>query len=135
MLDNGTETTINSPAEAPVSEVRAKRRQFTVAQKLAIVREVDTCPDGQIGGVLRRHGLYSSQLSNWRQAGDTGELAPKTRGPKTDPNPKALAHLEHENKILQARWPKSELIVEAPKKLLQVLGLPEPDLTELEALK
>lgn len=133
MQDNRTETTISSPAEAPVSEVRAKRRQFTMAQKLAILREVDSCADGQMGGVLRRHGLYSSQLSAWRRSRDAGELAPKTRGPKTDPNAKALARLEHENKILQARLHKSELIVEAQKKLLQVLGLPEPDLTELDA--
>ncbi len=135
MADNGPETPISSPAEAPVSEVRAKRRQFTVAQKLAILREVDTCPAGQIGGVLRRHGLYSSQLSEWRRARDAGELAPKTRGPKSDPHAKELACLQRENATLQARLHKSELIIDAQKKLLQVLGLPEPDLTELDAPK
>jgi transposase-like protein len=135
MQDNGTETPITSLAEAPVSEVRAKRRQFTVAQKLAILREVDTCPAGQIGVVLRRQGLYSSQLSVWRQARDAGELAPKTRGPKSDPHAKEMARLQRENATLQARLHKSELIIDAQKKLLQVLGLPEPDLTELDAPK
>lgn len=135
MADNGPETPISSPAEAPVSEVRAKRRQFTVAQKLAILREVDSCPAGQIGGVLRRHGLYSSQLSEWRRARDAGELAPKRRGPKTDLHAKELARLQRENATLQARLHKSDLIIDAQKKLLQVLGLPEPDLTELDVPK
>ena len=135
MADNGTEAPISSPTEAPSSEVRAKRRQFTVAQKLAILREVDTCPAGQMGGVLRRHGLYSSQLSQWRRAREVGELAPKTRGPKSDPHAKDLARLHRENATLQARLHKSELIIDAQKKLLQVLGLPEPDLTELDAPK
>ena len=135
MADNGTETPINSPAEAPVSEVRAKRRKFTGAQKLAILREVDTCPAGQIGGVLRRHGLYSSQLSEWRRAREAGELAPQTRGPKSAPHAQDLARLQRENATLQARLHKSELIIDAQKKLLQVLGLPEPDLTELDAPK
>ena len=135
MADNGLESPSSSPATAPSSEVRAKRRQFTVAQKLAILREVESCPSGQIGSVLRRHGLYSSQLSEWRQARDAGQLAPKTRGPKRDPSAKELARLNRENATLQARLHKSELIIDAQKKLLQVLGLPEPDLTELDAPK
>ena len=48
---------------------------------------------GGIGAILRREGLYSSTLSDWRRqrdAGAIGALAPGRRGPKTaEPNPLA----------------------------------------------
>lgn len=50
MQDNRAETTISWPAEAPVSEVRAKRRQFTVAQKLAILRVSTAVPADRLVG-------------------------------------------------------------------------------------
>ena len=135
MQNNGTENTITSlagaAAAAPASEVRAKRRAFTAAQKLAILRETDACPEGKIGEVLRRHGIYSSHLSQWRQLRDAGELVARKRGPKVDEQAKQLAQLEREKAGLEAKLRKSELIIDAPKKLLHVLGLPEPDLTEL----
>ena len=50
---------------------RPKRRRFTAEYKLRIVREVDACKgDGDVAALLRREGLYSSQLSAWRRQRD-----------------------------------------------------------------
>ncbi len=55
----------------PDAEVvaKAKRRQFTAAYRLRILEEVDGCQNpGEVGQLLRREGLYSSHLANWRKA-------------------------------------------------------------------
>ena len=140
MLNNDMDmTTVTSVEQAamlaPSSEVRPKRRTFTAAQKLAILREADACPEGTIGEVLRRHGIYSSHLSKWRQLRSAGKLVAGKRGPKVDEQARRLAQLEREKARLEAKLRKSELIIEAQKKLLHVLGLPDPDLTELDEPK
>ena len=64
---------------------RPKRRRFSAEYKLRIVREADGCSrPGEVGELLRREGLYSSLLTEWRRARDSGALealAPKRRGP------------------------------------------------------
>jgi transposase-like protein len=109
--------------------VRAKRRTFSAAEKLRLVREAERCPKGELGALLRREGLYASQLTTWRRERDRG-LTPKKRGPKVDEQAQRLAQLERENTRLQAKLGQAELILDAQKKLLQVLGLPEPQLPE-----
>src|SRR5439155_19693380 len=64
--------------ERPDPEVpeKARRRQFSAAYKLRIVREADACgQDGELGALLRREGLYSSHLASWRRQRDEGSLA------------------------------------------------------------
>src|SRR3972149_4533519 len=90
-MDLITATSVERAAMmAPSSEVRPKRRTFTAAQKLAILREADACPEGKIGEVLRRHGIYSSHLSKWRQLRSAGKLVAGKRGPKVDEQAKRL---------------------------------------------
>ncbi len=72
----------------PDPEVLAKptRRQFAAEYRLRILEEADRCTDrGEIGRLLRREGLYSSHLANWRKAGGQGApagLKPKKTGRK-----------------------------------------------------
>ena len=135
MTDDPTPTT--SP-DAPVGasgEVRAKRRTFTAAEKLRILREAERCPKGELGALLRREGVYSSHLTHWRRERERNQLTgltPRKRGPakRVDEQAQRLAELERENTRLQAKLGKAELIIDAQKKLLQVLGLPEPELPE-----
>ena len=64
---------------------KAKRRQFNAEYKLGILEEADACQEpGQIAALLRREGLYSSHLSEWRRARREGSLKAlaKPRGPK-----------------------------------------------------
>lgn len=110
----------------PEPEVQPKtnRRRFSAAYKLKIVQEADACEErGAIGSLLRREGLYSSQLATWRQQRDAGLLSDKQRGRKANPEAKAMAQLQRENDRLQQELRKAQLIIEAQKKLAEILGL------------
>jgi hypothetical protein len=63
--------------ERPDPEVpeRARRRTFTAAYKQEILAAYDAAPSGEKGAILRREGLYSSLITEWRRARDAGALA------------------------------------------------------------
>lgn len=114
--------------EMPNTEVvaKAKRKQFTVAEKQRILREVDACQgSGEIGAMLRREGIYSSYLTTWRRQRDSGELqgmSSQKRGPKTNPDAIELAKLRREHERLKERMRQAELIIEVQKKVALMLG-------------
>jgi len=114
--------------DMPKTEVvaKAKRRQYTAEYKLRILREVDACQGyGEIGALLRREGVYSSSLTNWRRQRERGELdglSPQKRGPKPDPQAIELARLKREVERLRERLRKAELIIDVQKKVAQMLG-------------
>ena len=113
----------------PPTEVvpKAKRRQFTAAYKRQVVREADACSEeGAVGALLRREGLYSSHLSDWRRElkrQEEAALAPKKRGPKVDLREQKLAEQEREIARLRARAEHAELLVEIQKKVSMLLGI------------
>jgi transposase-like protein len=121
---NGSE-----PVGQPEPEVvpKAARRSFSAAYKLRIVEEADQCTErGQIGALLRREGLYSSQLATWRRQRETGVLqamTPKKRGRKASLDAKdiEIATLRRENERLQKQLEQAELIIGAQKKLAEAL--------------
>jgi transposase len=120
------ETSIPDPEVVPT----AKRRRFTTQEKVRILKEADACTEpGELGALLRREGIYSSYLSRWRRARDRGELqalSPKKRGPKSAADrglTKELAKLQRENERLRGRLAQAEAIIEAQKKLSELLGL------------
>ena len=95
--------TVASGALAPIGALdpevteRAKRRRFTAEYKLRILRKADACKgDGDVGALLRREGLYSSQLAAWHRRRDElakAGLKASKRGPKgkvVDPRVKQL---------------------------------------------
>ena len=114
--------------EMPNTEVvaKAKRKQFTVAEKQRILREVDACQgSGEIGALLRREGIYSSYLTTWRRQRESGELeglTPRKRGPKPNPDAIELAKLRREHERLKERMRQAELIIEVQKKVALMLG-------------
>jgi len=122
-----------APSEPPDPEVveKAKRRTFSAAYRLRIIREVDRLAGtGKIGELLRREGLYSSHLSKWRTELERGELAAltsKKRGRKTHPD-KALekenARLAREVERLHQRLAQAEAIIDVQKKVASLLGVP-----------
>lgn len=57
---------------------RPRRRSFTTEYKLAMVAAYDRLPAGEKGALLRREGLYSSHIIEWRRARDAGTLAGPT---------------------------------------------------------
>ena len=109
---------------------RPKRRRFSAAYKARIVQEADRCrEEGEIGALLRREGLYSSQLSKWRQwyrDGAQAALRDDKRGRK-----RKRSRLEIENEQLQKRvvrlehrLQQAEAIIDIQKKASEMLGIP-----------
>ena len=118
--------------ETEVTE-KGKRRRFTAEYKQRILREAAACKEsGEVGALLRREGLYSSHLTDWRKQAASGALSaltPKKRGPQ----PKAVN--PHDRELLEAqreiaRWKKraerAEALVEVQKKVSQLLGIALP---------
>jgi transposase len=129
------DTMVITPSAGQEVEVlaRPERRRFSVEYKRRILREADRCrKPGEIGALLRREGLYSSQLSAWRAARERGELGgqgsrkrgPEPKGP--DPSAKRIAELERENRRLRKRAERAEALVEVQKKLSELLGVELP---------
>jgi transposase len=128
--DAGTGTTPKR-MDVPDPQVSEKpeRRRFTVEYKARIVREADACTEqGQIGALLRREGLYSSQLAGWRrlyQEGALNALKDDKRGRKRTKNPleAEVESLKKKNARLEKRLAQAEAIIDIQKKLSQVLGV------------
>jgi transposase len=115
---------------------KARRRQFAAEYKRRVLSEAEACTKpGEIGALLRREGLYSSHLVQWRRARDGGALtalAPKKRGPAPKvPHPleRKVAELEREVARATRRAERAEGLVELQKKVSELLGiqLPKPD--------
>jgi len=103
---------------------KAVRRRFTTEYKLHILKEADSLAEpGQIGALLRREGLYSSNLTLWRRQIDEG-LVPKKRGPAAripDPNIRRIAQQEKDIARLTHKLKQAELIIEVQKKVAALL--------------
>lgn len=125
-------TVVAAPAAAsPELSARPRRRSFTAQDKLRILADTDRAAEaGGIGAILRREGIYSSALTDWRRqrdGGAFGALAPAKRGPKTtEPNPLTaeLALLRRDNARLSLRLTRAEAIIELQKKVAELLGIP-----------
>jgi transposase len=118
------------PEDVEVS-AKAQRRRFTAEYKQEVLRKADACKQpGEVGALLRKEGLYSSHLTTWRQARESGELAglaPKKRGRKPtppDPRERELVDLRRQLARATARAERAEALVEIQKKVALLLGTP-----------
>lgn len=125
-----------SAGPRPDPEVLAKprRRTYTAAYKLRILQQVDACTvPGNVSALLRREGLYSSHLTEWRRSRERGALhalEPVKRGPKAkilDPQAIELAKLRKEHARVTERLRQAELIIDVQKKVALLLGIPLKD--------
>ncbi len=114
----------------PEVDARPRRRRFTAEYKLSILEQADSCEPGEVGALLRREGLYSSHLSEWRRARREGALGAlsKKRGRKRtrrrDPVAKENERLRRENAKLRGRLEQAEVIIEVQRKVSEILGIP-----------
>ncbi len=116
---------------SPELSDRPRRRTFAAKDKLRILGEVDRAAGvpGGIGAIMRREGLYSSALTDWRrqrEAGTLEALSPIKRGPKVQvPNPLTAenAQLLRDNKRLALRLERAEAVIAIQKKVAALLGL------------
>lgn len=122
---NGTEMSDKTEYVA-----RPERRKYSNGYKREIVKKAAECAYGETGAMLRREGLYSSQLTDWRRQEAKGELTDKhsaKQGRKKNAQADELAMLRQENARITRKLEQAELIIDAQKKLALAL---EQTLTE-----
>ena len=128
-------TVVPAPAAAdPEAGTPPRRRTFSAKEKLRILTAADEAAasgePGAIGAILRREGIYSSMLGEWRRQRDDGAikgLTPCRRGPQPEPvNPLdgEVARLRRENARLKDRLARAEQILEVQKKVSEMLAIP-----------
>lgn len=115
---------------APDPEVveRARRRTFTAEYRMRIVREAEACREkGQIGALLRREGLYSSHLTEWRKQRDQAGLAAlgRSRGrkPKYTSAEREAAQLRRDNDKLRKDLAAARMVIDVQKNVSALLGI------------
>ena len=110
-------TSVENEAMSPRSG-QSKRRSFTAQYKLDILAEYEAADLATRGVVLRREGLYSSHISEWRRARDVGALgglAPVARSARTSAEQRELAKVT-------ARAEKAERELAKTRVALEIVG-------------
>jgi transposase len=116
-------------ASAPVAatkRAKASRIRYTLEDKRRILRLVDACTQrGQIGAILRREGIYYTTLRLFQQQREKGLLdspaAKKSQDTQKETLEKQVAQLQRENRRLQDRLEKAEIVIDFQKKLSRLL--------------
>jgi transposase-like protein len=108
---------------------RGKRRVFSAAEKLRIVRLAAACTKrGEVEALLRREGIYSSLLTAWRKKlalHGSEALAGRKPGrkPKLDAKDRRIAELEKRAARLEAKLSLAEKLIDLQKKVSAILGI------------
>ncbi len=119
---------------------RPTRRRFSVEEKRRILNAADACAPGTLGALLRREGIYSSLLAAWRAQRDRGDFDAgvlrkrASRKSQDQALQRRNAELEHENRKLNRRLQRAELILDIQKKAAGLLGieLKSPETDEID---
>ena len=113
--------------DEPDPATRPRRRSFTAGYKTRILDEYDALPAGSTerGALLRREGLYTSHIAEWRKARDAGArdgLTPKSKA-RRSPEQVELEKLRRRNERLEAELAKTKLALEITGKAHALLEL------------
>lgn len=119
---------------------RRHRRRFSGEYKIRILAQVDACTGrGEVASLLRKEGLYSSHLTEWRKQlrtqGDAG-LEPRKPGrkPRRDERDHAYESLERKNAKLERELLIARKLIELAGKAHEILGVALPSLEDGEKL-
>lgn len=110
-----------APAGVPDPELveRPVRRRFSAEYKLRVLREADACTrPGEVGALLRREGLYSSLLTEWRRAREVGALKELERPRGRKPADRR----DVENAELRRRLERAEGELAKARKVIEIQG-------------
>ncbi len=107
---------VNDPN--PEVPERAKRRSYTAKYKLEVLAEYEGLDRDAKGGLLRREGLYTSLLSEWRKQRDRGALEALAAKPGRAP----VDPVERENARLHQRVDRLEEELETARRVIEVQG-------------
>jgi len=97
---------------------RPRRRVFSAEYKLSVLAEYDAAPDGTKGSILRREGLYSSHVTEWRKARDAGSL----RALESQSRPAKRHPAEVELEKLRRRHERTETELTKTRAALELMG-------------
>lgn len=131
--------TSGDPAESLETVAKRRRRVFSAADKLRILKEADSClasgERGALGALLRREGIYSSLLSTWRaQLGTHGTagLGAKKAGrkPKLTEAERRVVELTKRNAVLERKLHVANVLIGLQKKAHELLGIDLPQRDE-----
>jgi len=115
---------------------RPRRRTFTAEYKLTIVAEYDACAgDGDKGALLRREGIYSSHIVEWRRARDNGALSGASPRRKASPDAVALAKAKARIETLEGDLAKHKLALEIAGKAHALLEMLAESATTEDSLR
>ena len=124
---------------ADLEKDRRRRRNISTEEKLRILKEADACKRGEVSALLRREGIYSSQLTDWRKQlqlhGQAG-LSVKTPGrkPARDERDIQLEKLVREKAKLEHELLVARKLIELAGKAHEILGVALPSLENGEKL-
>jgi transposase len=130
--------TKNTEVVASAEHDRRQRRRFTPQERERLLREADQCTErGQLGELLRREGIYSSQLSGWRAARERDGLSglqDKKPGPKPtkDAKDRLIDQLEKRNAKLEKELRISKALIELQEKAHEILGIALPRIEDAD---
>jgi len=103
----------------------AVRRSFSPEYKLAILAEYDACTEtGEKGAILRREGLYSSIIADWRRQHRQGLLKAgvgRSDGGRGGPSMSEMARLKAENERLRTKLAQAEVVIDVQGKVHALL--------------
>ncbi len=113
--------------DEPDPASRPRRRTFTAEYKEQILAEYDALATGSSkrGALLRREGLYTSHIAEWRKARDAGgrrSLAPKSK-PRRSPEQVELERLRRKTERLESELERTKLALEITGKAHALLEL------------
>ncbi|WP_372366022.1 hypothetical protein [Candidatus Uabimicrobium sp. HlEnr_7] len=111
-------------------EKKLTRRKRTIEYKKEIIKKVDALAGtGKIGAFLRKEGLYYAAVKKWRGNYESGKWE-QTKLKKTDrkiDTSAEITKLKKEKEALERKLKRAELIIEAQKKISQILELSEEE--------
>ena len=117
-------------AESRSTEVipKARRRRFSASYKLGVLNEADACTaPGEVGALLRREGLYSSHLTQWRRQRARGTLYGSTQaGKELAAKDEEISRLRQELSLTRSRLRKAEAIIDIQGKVGTRFGISSP---------
>jgi transposase len=117
---------VTGEQERPDPEVpeKARRRTFTAQYKQEVLAAYEAAAPGEKGAILRREGLYSSLITEWRRARDAAAPAAPARPPgrpAADPRDAQIARLQKEKAKLEQELAKARFVADVQSKLQALL--------------